>query len=138
MKDLKKIGYKVYRLTLRKRPWRPTTADIRSEFMLTHQQVTAVKRYAKQFAAADRVMWGWDPELEYFRVAPTENAPEVAQRMLRYVYGHAYLQMFNLNHLLPGAVANRYVSASSGQAAQKRNARIAEEIMDTFYGIEFL
>lgn len=87
MKNLQNIAANIVADALSENPTRWNTAMIQNEFDLDDQQVQRVKKYAKQAARDHGVMWGYDPGVKFFRVAPS-NAPMVAHRMKTYVVQH--------------------------------------------------
>lgn len=87
MKDLRAIANTVYADSVSETPIRWNTPKLQETFKLDDQQVQRVKRYTKEIARDNGLMWGYDPEVKFFRIAPA-NAQPVANRMKTYVIQH--------------------------------------------------
>lgn len=115
---LQQIAELVLKACLRKRPWRPTTRDIQRRFNLNEVQVAKVKRYTKKLAAERGVMWGFDPYLGYFQVAP-HNAQGIADRMTRYQLQHWKDAGRSSAYVFQGAYAQSYISKQTRDEVQE-------------------
>src|SRR5690606_40055953 len=84
-KNLKVIAEKVLQRSLAKRTWHPNTRDLSIQYDLDETQVATVKQYVKKQAADLGVLWGWDPSIKGFRVAPDQDN-KVAREMLAFAF----------------------------------------------------
>lgn len=117
--------------------WQGNTPAIITLYDLTEQQATTVKRHTKKLAASRFLIWGWQPSIEKFRVAPTENALHIASEMIEYTYYHVALQVGDLYHLLPGAERSGYLTSGSAERTRRKNNSVQRRLREIYNSIDF-
>lgn len=124
----KKNAAEVLRMAKLSRPWLPNTPELTEYFGLSQSGGEQLVREVKALAADQGLMWGWDPKLESYRIAPF-NAPKIAQRMVDYAYGQWAHQGRNTSNLVRGAKGSAYISAEDYKVANRRNKSLTRGIV---------
>jgi hypothetical protein len=107
--------------------WQPTTRDIQRRYKLNEDQVNTIKKYTKELAASVGTMWAYDPDMNYFRVAP-DNAPEIAKRMLQYQLQHWRDAGQSTAYLFKGAEQQGYVAKRTSKNVTRIDQQFAKQI----------
>lgn len=65
--------------------WQPTGAELLDAYNISESTLQKVKQNTRALAADKDVVWGWDPDLESYRVCP-HNDSGTYKRMVTYYH----------------------------------------------------
>ena len=111
-----------------RREW--TKADIKAEFGLSDVNLDTVKRVARRGVAPYEfgVLWGYDPDIRRYRVAPTNDGHPIARRIIQFYARSAADEVRGVGDMAFGAYRQGHATEKSAEQVRKNSKRLERAV----------